>query len=113
MTPVPGSFVSTRSSLASVAGLPSQTITMPAWIELPIPTPPPWWTLTQEAPDDDRRPERALAHHAVEAQAEAVALAVPEPADPRGQALETHVLLGQRDPPLQPRVVGELFERRP
>ena len=23
---------------------------MPAWIELPIPTPPPWWTLTQVAP---------------------------------------------------------------
>ena len=23
---------------------------MPAWIELPIPTPPPWWTLTQCAP---------------------------------------------------------------
>ena len=23
---------------------------MPLWIELPIPTPPPWWTLTQVAP---------------------------------------------------------------
>ena len=23
---------------------------MPAWIELPIPTPPPWWTLTHVAP---------------------------------------------------------------
>ena len=23
---------------------------MPAWIELPMPTPPPWWTLTQVAP---------------------------------------------------------------
>ena len=24
---------------------------MPAWIELPMPTPPPWCTETQEAPD--------------------------------------------------------------
>ena len=23
---------------------------MPLWIELPMPTPPPWWTLTQVAP---------------------------------------------------------------
>ena len=23
---------------------------MPAWIELPMPTPPPWWTLTHVAP---------------------------------------------------------------
>ena len=48
---MPGSFVSTRSSRASAAALPSHTTTMPAWIEFPIPTPPPWWTLTQVAPE--------------------------------------------------------------
>ena len=25
---------------------------MPAWIERPMPTPPPWWMLTHVAPDD-------------------------------------------------------------
>ena len=51
MTPVPGSLVSTRSSFASVSALPSHTMTRPAWIELPMPTPPPWCTLTHEAPE--------------------------------------------------------------
>ena len=50
MTPVPGSAVSTRSSRSAASVVPSATTTMPAWIELPIPTPPPWWTLTQVAP---------------------------------------------------------------
>src|SRR5262245_235076 len=50
ITPVPGSVVSTRSSRSSASAEPSATTTMPAWIELPIPTPPPWWTLTQVAP---------------------------------------------------------------
>src|SRR5581483_7692788 len=50
MTPVPGSVVSTRSSRSAASSDPSATTTMPAWIELPIPTPPPWWTLTQVAP---------------------------------------------------------------
>ena len=48
--PVPGSVVSTRSSRSAASSVPSATTTMPAWIELPIPTPPPWWTLTQVAP---------------------------------------------------------------
>ena len=30
--------------------MPSATQTIPAWMERPIPTPPPWWMLTQEAP---------------------------------------------------------------
>ena len=47
---MPGSEVSTRSSRAAASSVPSATTTMPAWIELPIPTPPPWWTLTQVAP---------------------------------------------------------------
>src|SRR5205809_966797 len=50
MTPVPGSAVRTRSRRPSASALPSATTTMPAWIELPMPTPPPWWTLTQVAP---------------------------------------------------------------
>ena len=47
---MPGSVVSTRSSLSAASSLPSATTTIPAWIELPMPTPPPWCTLTQVAP---------------------------------------------------------------
>ena len=47
---MPGSFVSTHSSRAAASGVPSATITCPACSELPIPTPPPWWKLTQLAP---------------------------------------------------------------
>ena len=50
MTPVPGSAVSTRSRRSSASSVPSATQTIPAWIERPIPTPPPWWMLTHEAP---------------------------------------------------------------
>ena len=42
-----------------------------------------------------------------------VALAVPQPADPRRQPLERHALTGHRDPPAQPLVVGEQLEDRP
>ena len=49
-TPMPGSFVSTRSRRNRISGVPSATITCPAWSELPMPTPPPWWKLTQLAP---------------------------------------------------------------
>ena len=48
---MPGSAVSTRSSFSSASAVPSATQTIPAWIERPIPTPPPWWMLTQEAPE--------------------------------------------------------------
>jgi len=47
---MPGSLVSTRSSRAAAPLVPSATITWPAWSELPIPTPPPWWNETQDAP---------------------------------------------------------------
>ena len=50
MTPVPGSAVSTRCSRAAASGVPSATTTIPAWMEYPMPTPPPWWTETQVAP---------------------------------------------------------------
>src|SRR5436305_1471385 len=49
---MPGSQLSTRSSFSSASLLPSATITMPAWSEWPIPTPPPWCTDTQVAPLD-------------------------------------------------------------
>ena len=42
--------MSTRSSRSAASSVPSATTTMPAWIELPMPTPPPWWTLTHVAP---------------------------------------------------------------
>src|SRR5919108_34433 len=47
---MPGSVVSTRSSRSAASLVPSATTTIPAWIALPIPTPPPWCTLTQVAP---------------------------------------------------------------
>ena len=51
MTPVPGSAVSTRSSFSAASSVPSATHTIPAWIERPMPTPPPWWIDTQLAPE--------------------------------------------------------------
>ena len=53
------------------------------------------------AADDDRRGNLAAADHLVEAQPEAMTLAVAEPADPRRQALEGDPLAGQGDPPVQ------------
>ena len=48
---MPGSLVSTRSSFCAASGVPSATVTWPAWIERPMPTPPPWWIDTHEAPE--------------------------------------------------------------
>ena len=31
--------------------MPSATITWPAWMQRPMPTPPPWWIDTQVAPE--------------------------------------------------------------
>ena len=50
-TPMPGSLVSTRSRRQAPSAVPSATTTTPAWIDLPIPTPPPWCTDTHDAPD--------------------------------------------------------------
>jgi hypothetical protein len=33
------------------SSVPSATQTWPAWMERPMPTPPPWWMDTQVAPD--------------------------------------------------------------
>lgn len=37
--------------LAGFSFVPSATETWPAWMERPMPTPPPWWMETQEAPE--------------------------------------------------------------
>jgi hypothetical protein len=42
---------STRASFCAASGVPSATLTCPAWIDRPMPTPPPWWMDTQLAPD--------------------------------------------------------------
>lgn len=62
------------------------------------------------AADHDRRGEFAGRHHVVEALAGLVALALAEPADPRRQALEVHLLLRQLDPAVQRLVLGEEVE---
>src|SRR4029453_831344 len=49
-TPIAGSLVSTRSIFCPASAVPSATHTCPAWMLRPIPTPPPWWMETQEAP---------------------------------------------------------------
>src|SRR5262249_41247477 len=46
----PGWVASRRSSRSACASLPSARTTSPAWMALPIPTPPPWWTLPHVAP---------------------------------------------------------------
>ena len=51
MTPIPGSLVSTRSSFCAASSVPSATETWPAWMDRPMPTPPPWWMDTQLAPE--------------------------------------------------------------
>ncbi len=51
MTPIPGSLLSTRASFSAASGVPSATETCPAWMERPMPTPPPWWIDTHDAPD--------------------------------------------------------------
>ena len=51
MTPIPGSLVSTRASFCAASRVPSANDTWPAWMDRPMPTPPPWWIETQLAPD--------------------------------------------------------------
>ena len=43
-----GSLVSTRRSFSPASAVPSATQTWPAWMERPMPTPPPWWIETQD-----------------------------------------------------------------
>src|ERR671927_370782 len=87
MTPVAGSLVSTRSSFCAASGVPSATVTWPAWIERPMPTPPPWWIDTHDAP-----------------------LATLTIALSSGQALKGDLLLGHPDPARERLVLGEHVE---
>ena len=48
---MPGSLVRRRSSFCAARSVPSATETWPAWMERPMPTPPPWWMETQVAPE--------------------------------------------------------------
>src|SRR6187401_1145664 len=65
------------------------------------------------APDDDGRADLTAGDEVVERQAGLRPLAVAEPADPGGEALERHTLLGHRDPAMEPGVVGEELEDGP
>src|SRR5262245_29325283 len=64
------------------------------------------------AADDDRRLDPTLTHQLVDAQAEARAVAVAKPENPRRQALERDALARERQPTNQCGVVPEHLERR-
>ena len=64
------------------------------------------------ATDDDRRLDGAGADHGVELETRSVALAIPEPADPRRQALEGDSLSGEADPARGRLVFGEHAQHR-
>src|SRR5207247_8200009 len=59
------------------------------------------------AADDDRRLQLPVSHHLVEGEARAMALAEPEPADSRRQALETDLFPGEVEPAQQGFVLRE------
>ena len=65
------------------------------------------------ATDHDRRADIAVRHELVEPFAGAVAFSVAEPADPRGEPLERHPLLGHPQPPLEAFVLWEELAHRP
>ena len=62
--------------------------------------------------DHDRRLETPFAYELVDAETEAGALAVAEPQDARGKALERDTLAREADPAHERFVVSEHFERR-
>src|SRR4029078_5031742 len=65
------------------------------------------------APDDARGADLAVSHELVEREAGLRPLAVPEPADPGGQALERDLLLGHRQPAAEALVLWEELQDRP
>ena len=64
------------------------------------------------AADDDGRFDLAATHVVVHRESELGALAITEPADARGQALEVDAVLRQAHPARENRIVGEEFERQ-
>src|SRR5215210_1813398 len=98
-----GSLVRTRSSFAAAISVPSATLTWPAWMDRPIPTPPPWWIDTQVAP-------LAVLTSALSSGQSAMA---SEPADAGRQPLVGDPVLRGADPSVQVVVVREQVEHRP
>src|ERR687893_750200 len=88
--PMPGSASSVRRIRSAASSVPSATQTWPACSERPMPTPPPWWKETHEAP-----------------------VAVAEPADAGREALEGDPLAGELDPAPDVVLVAEQVEHRP
>src|SRR6185437_5545857 len=117
---MPGSLVSTRSSRTRISGVPSATITCPACSELPMPTPPPWWKDTHDAPlavlsSALRIGQSATASvpsfiASVSRNGEARALTEAEPADPRRESLKMDLLARHRDPSREMLVIREQLE---
>jgi hypothetical protein len=64
------------------------------------------------AADGDRRRQLAARDEVVQRDPEFRPRALPQPADPRGQSLEVHLLASQRDPAAELRVVGEELEHQ-
>ena len=83
---------------------------MPAWIELPIPTPPPWWTLTHVAPAavlSERVEDRPVGDR-VGAVAHRLGLAVR-----RGDRARVEVVAADDDRRLDRARADELVDREP
>src|SRR5271166_1700994 len=55
----------------------------------------------------------AVSHKVVQRQSEFVAFAITQPADPRWQPLEFHLLLRQGNPPFKVLVLREHFQHKP
>src|SRR5207253_4401167 len=62
------------------------------------------------APDHDRAFDFPCTHTVIDRETELSALAVPEPADARGQALKVNALLGQTHPTSEHFIVWEQFQ---
>ena len=65
------------------------------------------------APDHHRRLHATRAHELVDREAGFRAVAVAEPADPRGQPLERHPFRRELQPPLQQLIAWEQLAQRP
>src|SRR5689334_7922865 len=64
------------------------------------------------ATDDDRCRQLAARNEIVEGQAESRSIALPEPANARGETLKVHLLARELDPAPQVRVIREELEHQ-